>query len=95
MEQWEKDSLKRVDGCLIGAIIVIIAVCVGFFIGRNSVKVTPPVEEIIQADSLIKVNDSIKVTINNLDSIKNARIIEIQTLDDDSTLKLFYELISW
>lgn len=55
---------------------------------------TRPVEEIIKADSIIKVNDSIKIKVEQLDSIKNAKIIEVQTLDNDSTLKLFYELIS-
>ena len=53
-----------------------------------------PVEEIIKADSIIKVNDSIKIKVKQLDSIKDAKIIEVQTLDNDSTLKLFYELIS-
>lgn len=53
-----------------------------------------PVEEIVKADSIIKVNDSIKIKVEQLDSIKNAKIIEVQTLDNDSTLKLFYELIS-
>lgn len=53
-----------------------------------------PVEEIIKADSIIKVNDSIKIKVEQLDSIKDAKIIEVQTLDNDSTLKLFYKLIS-
>lgn len=70
-----------------------------FFIGLGIGKCskdnnTHPVEEIVKADSLIKVNDSIKLVVNDLDSIKNAKIIEVQTLDNDSTLKLFYELIS-
>lgn len=37
--------------------------------------------------------DSIKLEINHLDSIKNAKIIEVETLDNDSTVKLFYQLI--
>lgn len=37
--------------------------------------------------------DSIKLEINHLDSIKDAKIIEVETLDDDSTIKLFYQLI--
>lgn len=69
---------------------------IGFAIGRycKSDNTTRPVEEIIKADSLIKVNDSIKIKVEQLDSIKNAKVIEVQTLDNDSTLKLFYELIS-
>lgn len=74
--------------------------CVCFFIGFGVGKCTKecdssrPVEEIIKADSIIKVNDSIKIKVEQLDSIKDAKIIEVQTLDNDSTLKLFYELIS-
>ena len=51
-------------------------------------------ENITVTDSIIKVNDSIKIKIEHLDSIKNAKVIEVQTLDNDSTLKLFYELVS-
>ena len=70
--------------------------CIGFGVGRCTKKdnTTLPVEEIIKADSIIKVNDSIKIKVEQLDSIKDAKIIEVQTLDNDSTLKLFYELIS-
>ena len=51
-------------------------------------------ETIIKVDSLVKVNDSIKIKVEQLDSIKNAKIVEVQVLDNDSTVKLFYELIS-
>ena len=74
--------------------------CICFFIGigigrcTKEDNTTRPVEEIIKADSIIKVNDSIKIKVEQLDSIKDAKIIEVQTLDNDSTLKLFYELIS-
>ena len=69
---------------------------IGFGIGHYAYKsnTSSPVEEIIKADSIIKVNDSIKIKVEQLDSIKDAKIIEVQTLDNDSTLKLFYELIS-
>ena len=40
-----------------------------------------------------KHNDSLKIEIDNLDSIKNAKVIEVKTLDNDSTIKLFYQLI--
>lgn len=74
----------------------IIFTMIGFGVGRCSKldNTTRPVEEIIKADSIIKVNDSIKIKVEQLDSIKDAKIIEVQTLDNDSTLKLFYELIS-
>lgn len=85
----------NLDGFTKGAL----AVLAGFILGVvvcKSVKdnTTRPVEEIIKADSLVKVNDSIKIKIEQLDSIKDAKIIEVQTLDNDSTIKLFYKLIS-
>ena len=40
-----------------------------------------------------KHNDSLRIEVNNLDSIKNAKVIEVKTLDNDSTVKLFYQLI--
>ena len=40
-----------------------------------------------------KHNDSLRIEVNNLDSIKNAKVIEVQTLNNDSTVKLFYQLI--
>ena len=42
---------------------------------------------------LQKHNDSLKIEVDNLDSIKNAKVIEVKTLDNDSTVKLFYKLI--
>ena len=49
---------------------------------------------IIEQDvELQKHNDSLKIEVNNLDSIKNAKVIEVKTLDNDSTIKLFYKLI--
>lgn len=73
----------------------IVFFCFGLGVGRcTKADSNLPVEEIIKADSIVKVNDSIKIKIEQLDSIKDAKIIEVQTLDNDSTLKLFYELIS-
>ena len=75
----------------------VIVFCLGVFIGYlcNNKKVNnsqTPVEE-NRIDSLTKVNDSIKITIEHLDSVKNAEIIEVSTLDNDSTIKLFYKLV--
>ena len=77
--------------------LMIFSFAVGVFVGNEYFRKyynTHPVEEIVKADSLIKVNDSIKIVISNLDSIKDAKIIEVQTLNNDSTRKLFYELIN-
>lgn len=49
---------------------------------------------IIEQDiELQKHNDSLKIEVNNLDSIKNAKVLEVEVLDDDSTINLFYNLI--
>ena len=49
---------------------------------------------IIEQDiELQKHNDSLKFKVNNLDSIKNAKVLEVEVLDDDSTINLFYNLI--
>lgn len=40
-----------------------------------------------------KHNDSLRIEVDNLDSIKNAKVIEVKALDNDSTIKLFYQLI--
>lgn len=44
-------------------------------------------------DSIKTVNKEYKNKLNKLDSIKDAEIIEVKALDDDSTVKLFYRLI--
>ena len=44
-------------------------------------------------DSIKTVNKEYKNKLNKLDSIKDAEIIEVKTLDNDSTIKLFYKLI--
>lgn len=82
--------------------IFLFGLCAFFFVVGGVVGVSyqkrlnnsRPVEEIVKADSIIKVNDSIKIKVEQLDSIKDAKIIEVQALDNDSTIKLFYELIS-
>ena len=48
----------------------------------------------VDIDSITTVNDSIKLEVKHLDSIKNAKVIEVVSLNNDSTVKLFYELVS-
>ena len=81
---WVLEMLMAfVAGCFVGAITLYICT-----------KQSTPVENSTKIDSLITVNDSIKIKVEKLDSIKDAKIIEVSTLDNDSTLKLFYELVS-
>lgn len=81
---------KFCKGIFIGVIIVISIVCAvnitKYYYKKNN--------NIIEKDiELQKHNDSLKLKVNNLDSIKNAKVIEVQKLDNDSTVKLFYKLI--
>lgn len=50
-----------------------------------------PVRESV--DSILKQNDSIKLVIIKLNEDKNEKIIEVKELDNDSTIKLFLELV--
>ena len=72
-----------VSGCIVGVATL-----------HGCTKQSALVERNTKIDSLVTVNDSIKIKVEKLDSIKDAKIIEVSTLDNDSTLKLFYELVS-
>ena len=74
------------------AVIAIICLCIYTFTKDNR-ETTPPVEK-NKIDSLTTENIKITIEVEHLDSIKNAKIIEVKNLDNDSTLKLFYKLIS-
>ena len=77
-------------GCFV-ILILAIVVCVSVIVGKHyHIKNNNIIEQDIE---LQKHNDSLKLKVNNLDSIKNAKVIEVQKLDNDSTVKLFYELI--
>ena len=84
-------SNKTSKGCLILLVFIFIDIC-AIIIGtyyhskNNNIIIEQDVE-------LQKHNDSLKIEVNNLDSIKNAKVIEVKTLDNDSTIKLFYKLI--
>lgn len=46
-----------------------------------------------EIDSLNKDNNNLIIEVEHLDSIKNDKINKVKSLDNDSTLKLFYKLI--
>lgn len=83
------------DVTLVGIIagMFVLAVIGLISIARDIENKNSPVKDMEVVDSLIKVNDSLKIQVNNLDSIKDAKIIEVTGLDNDSTVKLFYELV--
>ena len=77
-------------GCII-FVVLVVALCVSIAICDYHHKKN---NNIIETDvELQKHNDSLRIEVDNLDSIKNAKVIEVQTLDNDSTVKLFYQLI--
>lgn len=83
--------IPRYDkGCfviLVLALFVCISVIVGkYYHNKNNNVIEQDIE-------LQKHNDSLKLKVNNLDSIKNAKVLEVEVLDDDSTISLFYNLI--
>lgn len=78
-----------------GCYLVVLALAVIYSYSKRIINDEDNIKEnITVTDSIIKVNDSIKIKIEHLDSIKNAKVIEVQALDNDSTLKLFYKLVS-
>lgn len=77
-------------GCFV-ILVLALVVCVSVIVGKHyHIKNNNIIEQDIE---LQKHNDSLKIKVNNLDSIKNAKVIEVQKLDNDSTVKLFYKLI--
>ena len=59
----------------------------------NNIKSTTSPVESNRIDSITKENDKLIIEVEHLDSIKDAKVIEIKSLDNDSTLRLFYQLI--
>ena len=72
-------------------VVLVVALCVSIAICDYHHKKN---NNIIETDvELQKHNDSLRIEVDNLDSIKNAKVIEVQNLDNDSTINLFYQLI--
>ena len=94
MNSVESEPNDKIDWVLEMIIAFIIGYIVGIITLNSYTKQNTTVENSTKIDSLITVNDSIKIKVEKLDSIKDAKIIEVSTLDNDSTLKLFYELVS-
>lgn len=86
---------NSVDVLEVGFIIVAVIIgAVGLFRScnkRNS-ETTSPVKE-CRIDSAKNANTILILEVEQLDSIKYVKSIEATTLDNDSTLELFYELI--
>lgn len=72
-------------------LVLLFVICCSVIIGKYyHTKNNNIIEQNIE---LQKHNDSLRIKVDNLDSIKNAKVIEVKALDNDSTIKLFYQLI--
>lgn len=79
---------------IIYAVILIIVMIVTIIITKHKVLSSLPVEETRIEDSLRVVNDSIKENINILESFKHEEIKKVFDIDNDSSLKLFHDLVT-
>ena len=89
----EKEHIYCCLGIILLASIFSILVCLGveriidYYSNDNNII------ENNKVDSITKVNKTLIIEINHLDSIKNEKVIKVKELNNDSTLKLFYKLI--
>ena len=93
------DPEEFVTSCLT-SIIVALVILAGIIFGSIAIYKYYTEDKNIVTSSTIEYVDSIKkennkliLEVNNLDSLKNAKIIEVKSLDNDSAVKLFYKLI--
>lgn len=82
-------------GTIIINLSVIFIIIIGFTIYRknNPLIIEEPPKIQVVVDSIKHTTEKLVIEVNSLDSIKNAKIIEVQNVDNDSTIKLFYQLI--
>lgn len=92
MKKIDLNKLSKLDIILITLIIFSIGYVIGYFVHKANSTISTPVE-MISIDSLNNTNKDIYNKIKQLDSIKNEKVIEVKSLDNDSTLRLFYQLI--
>ena len=92
MKKIDLNKLSKLDIILITLIIFSIGYVIGYFVHKANSTISSPVE-IISIDSLNNTSKDIYNKIKQLDSIKNEKVIEVKSLDNDSTLRLFYQLI--
>ena len=91
MDSFSKEIVRgRITGLISAIIICIIA---SFIINKSYYHSKTNNNIVISDIEIQKHNDSLRIEVDNLDSIKNAKVIEVKTLDNDSTVKLFYQLI--
>lgn len=87
MDSFSNEAGKGCVILLVFTFVLIASIIIGSYYHRKNNNIIEPNVEIQ------KHNDILRIEVNNLDSIKNAKVIEVKTLDNDSTIKLFYKLI--
>lgn len=83
-------NISLLIGFIAGWVLIIIVI-VNSCNSRTS-KMSSPVEE-IKIDSLNTANSVLVRELEIIDSVKNIKIHEVEKLDNDSTLSLFYKLL--
>lgn len=87
MDSFSNETGKGCVILLVFTFVVSASIIIGSYYNRKTNNIIEP------NVGIQKYNDSLKIEVDNLDSIKNAKVIEVKTLDNDSTIKLFYQLI--
>lgn len=87
MNSFNNEACKGCVILFVFTFVLIASIIIGSYYYRKSNNIIEPDVEIQ------KHNDSLRIKVDNLDSIKNAKVIEVKALDNDSTIKLFYKLI--
>lgn len=77
--------------CLICIVFIFFIIIVASRCDDREIPPTKPNK--VNVDSLLNTNDSIKVVITYIDSVKNEEIQQVLKLDNDSTLELFKQLV--
>lgn len=87
MDRFSNETGKGCVILFVFVFVLIASIIIRSYYHRKTNNIIEPNVEIQ------KHNDSLRIEVDNLDSIKNAKVIEVKTLDNDSTIKLFYQLI--
>lgn len=94
-----KENKEVITGCITSIIIALVILAGIIFCSISIYKCytedkKPVTSSTIEyVDSIKTENNKLILKVNNLDSLKNAKIIEVKSLNNDSTIKLFYKLI--
>lgn len=82
----DSSSNKDGKGFVVVVLVLAFVICCFMINTKNNNSIEQNIE-------LQKHNDSLRIKVDDLDSIKNAKVIEVKALGNDSTVKLFYQLI--